>query len=467
MLCALLISGNDTTISQFQSIASKYGCILKVVDFGEECYEFAADTPFTAVFLDSDNVTEDNLINETSVVSRRFIKSEIYLFSNEKVSDNIGEYKQIIGFDDIENTFSSLFGQFADRPQKIFSSLRNCYMNDLGDIFADKRLIAIYPNKEQCVDAKIFSAFPVELLPERFDAFSDGNAVYAWLDASANIVNRICYHIVIELHNVNVNAFAIFTDKIENFESACQLIADVNAYATKLRLKNSDVDVCYYNDEIQMLEPFGNIIKKAQSTGFMIRVGKSDAKTEALLDEFFNQPQLTNATIVNIQVLVCEIMRSAFDDEVLYDNLFTILSSKSVVELKNVVMAAFTKERIGQGDLEVIGNERIIRQICDIIENEYATELYLDRVAEQIYLSPAYISRIFKKSTGMNFVKYLNEVRLKKAAALLLEADYPINEISKKVGFSDVSYFCSCFKKKYGMTTVQYRRAYVLKEIEV
>ena len=66
----------------------------------------------------------------------------------------------------------------------------------------------------------------------------------------------------------------------------------------------------------------------------------------------------------------------------------------------------------------------------------------------------------------MNFVKYLNDVRLKKAAALLIEDDYPINEISKKVGFSDVSYFCSCFKKKYGMTTVQYRRAYILKEIE-
>ena len=231
--------------------------------------------------------------------------------------------------------------------------------------------------------------------------------------------------------------------------------------------EKNEIDVCYYNNEMHLLEPFGNIIKKAQATGFKIKSGKSEAKIEALIENFFNQPQLVDASLVNVQFLVCEILRSAFEDDILYNNLFSIISSKDINELKYLVTAVCTKEKIGQGDLEVTGNERIIHQICEIIESEYASELYLDRVAEQIYLSPAYISRIFKKSTGMNFVKYLNDVRLKKAASLLLEADYPINEISKKVGFSDVSYFCSCFKKKYGMTTVQYRRAYVLKEIEV
>lgn len=467
MLCALLVSSNDTTVTHFQSVALQYGCVLKVVESEEECYEFAADTPFTAIFLDVDSLNSQNSIE---VLKRRFIKSEVYLFSADAKFNNIvvsGSLKLIPGFNAVKNTFLELFPNFYERPSKILAGLRACSLTEIGDAYSNKHLIAIYPSKTDRVDEKIISAFPVELLPEVVDVFSDGYAVYALMDTTINNLNRICYNVIIELHNINISAFAVFTDVVESFEAACQMFSDMNAYAVKLRFDKKSADVNYFNNELHLLEPFGNIIKQAQATGFKIRVGKSDENTEELMDEFLNLPQLNGASIVNLQFLVCEIFRSAFDDDVLYDNLFAIISSKNTAELKNIVIAAFAKEKIGQGDLEVIGNERIIRQICDIIENEYASELYLDRVAELIYLSPAYISRIFKKSTGMNFVKYLNEVRLKKAAALLIEADYPINEISKMVGFSDVSYFCSCFKKKYGMTTVQYRRAYVLKEIEV
>ncbi len=471
MLCALLISGDDLTVQQFQSVALEFDCVLKVAENEEEFYEFPADTPFAAIFLDSDSVKDEHLYKIYESVKRRFIKSEIYLFSKAEIKNNAvltyNNLKHINDINDIDNVFGKLFPQYINKSAKILSAVRSCCKGDMGNIFSKRSLIAIYPHTSARVDTKILSAFPVELLPEQTDLFSDGNAVYAWTDTTVNNLNRICYHIIIALHNLNISAFAIFTDAVANFEAACQIFADINAYAVKLKFEKSENDVCYYNNEIHLLEPFGNIIKKAQATGFKIKTDRSETKIEALIESFFNQPQLAGASLVNVQFLVCEILRSAFEDEILYNNLFSIISSKNISELKHLVIAVCTKEKIGQGDLEVTGNERIIHQICDIIESEYASELYLDRVAEQIYLSPAYISRIFKKSTGMNFVKYLNDVRLKKAASLLLEADYPINEISKKVGFSDVSYFCSCFKKKYGMTTVQYRRAYVLKEIEV
>lgn len=471
MLCSLLISSDESVIQQFQSVALEFDCVLKVAESEEELYEFPADTPFVAIFLDSDSVTDEYLYKIYEGVTRRFIKSEIYLFSKAVLRNisvfNYNNLKHIHGINDIENVFCELFPQYIDRSKKILSSIRSCTSEEINDVYVGRRLIAIYPNTAERVDTKILSSFPIELLPERIDLFSDGSAIYALTDASVNNINRICYHVIIELHNLNISAFAIFTDVITSFEAACQLFADINSYAVKLRFEKSNNDVYYYNNEMQLFDPFGNIIKKAQSIGFKIKTGKNEENIESLIVNFFNQQQLVSASIVNIQFLVCEILRSAFDDEILYNNLFAIISSKDISELMHLLIGVCTKEKIGQGDLEVTSNERIIHQICEIIESEYASELYLDRVAEQIYLSPAYISRIFKKSTGMNFVKYLNEVRLKKAAMLLLEADYPINEISKKVGFSDVSYFCSCFKKKYGMTTVQYRRAYVLKEIEV
>ena len=470
MLCTLLISGDDLTVQQFQSVALEFDCVLKVAENEEEFYKFPADTPFAAIFLDSESVKDEHIYKIYESVTHRFVKSEIYFYSKTEFKNNTvcnNNFKQINGVNAISKVFGELFPQYMDKSAKILSAIRSCRNAELGDIFSKRSLIAIYPNTLARVDTKVLSAFPVELLPEQIDVFSDGNAVYALANTAVNNLNRICYHIIIALHNLNISAFAIFTDPVANFEAACRLFADVNAYAVKLKFENNENDVCYYNNEMHLLEPFGNIIKKAQTTGFEIKIGRNEAKIEALIEKFFNQPQLVGASLVNVQFLVCEVLRSAFEDEILYNNLFAIINSKDISELKHLVISVCTKEKIGQGDLEVLGNERIIHQICDIIENEYASELYLDRVAEQIYLSPAYISRIFKKSTGMNFVKYLNDVRLKKAASLLIEADYPINEISKKVGFSDVSYFCSCFKKKYGMTTVQYRRAYVLKEIEV
>ena len=462
MLCALLVSSNEATAESFRTVALDFGCVLKVAQTKEEYYDFAADTPFTAIFLDGDEL-DDNICED---IAKRFNKTKIYLFLSENKNNVNYKFPVINSTNEIKQVFSELLPQFENRPFNILSSIRVC-KNAMGnDFYKGKRFLAIYSNNITPVVDEILSAFPVELLPDAFDVFTDGSAVYALLDAAANTVNRICYHVIFELHNVNISAFAVFTDAITDFENACQLFADLGSYAVKLRLENNNNDICYYNNEMHLLEPFGNIIKKAQATGYKIRTCKNDAKIGALIEGFFNQTQLSGATIVNMQFLVCEILRSAFDEDVLYNNLFAVISSKSSSELKQLLTNVCAKEKIRQGDLEVSSNERIIRQICDIIENEYASELYLDRVAEQIYLSPAYISRIFKKSTGMNFVKYLNDVRLKKAAALLIEDDYPINEISKKVGFSDVSYFCSCFKKKYGMTTVQYRRAYILKEIE-
>lgn len=468
MLCALLVSSDETTITHFQSAALSFGCVLKVAESKEELFEFAADTPFTTIFLDSNSLIGGSLEAVYKNLSGRFIKTKFYVYNkNDEFVCNLTNVQYIIGLNSIYKTFCDIFPQYEGQPYAVLSEMRTCIDKGLSDLCIGRRLVGIYPNTTEKVDEKILSAFPIELLPERVDFFSDSTAVYALVDTTVNNVNRLCYNVIIELYNLNITAFAVFTDVISSFDNACRLFSDINSYATKLRLENINSDVCYYNNEMNLFEPFGNIIKKAQITGYKIRSCKNDDKIEALIDGFFNQTQLIDANIVNMQFLVCEITRSAFDDDVLYNNLFAIISSKTVSDLKNLLINICTKEKMGQGILEVNGNERIIRQICDIIESEYASELYLDRVAEQIYLSPAYISRIFKKITGMNFVKYLNDVRLKKAAAFLIEEDYPINEISKKVGFSDVSYFCSCFKKKYGMTTVQYRRAHVLKEVEV
>ena len=71
-------------------------------------------------------------------------------------------------------------------------------------------------------------------------------------------------------------------------------------------------------------------------------------------------------------------------------------------------------------------------------------------LAKMVYLSPAYLSRVFKQETGMNFNEYLNRVRIQKAQELLRIREIRMTDISLMVGFEDQSYFTRVFRRMTG-----------------
>ena len=81
----------------------------------------------------------------------------------------------------------------------------------------------------------------------------------------------------------------------------------------------------------------------------------------------------------------------------------------------------------------------------------------LNSMAEHFYITPAYLSRTFKKGMGQNFSEYLSNRRLEKAV-LLLEQGIRINDISRQLGYASPAYFLSKFKEKYGMPPSVYRK---------
>ncbi|NWL87655.1 MULTISPECIES: response regulator transcription factor [unclassified Paenibacillus] len=101
---------------------------------------------------------------------------------------------------------------------------------------------------------------------------------------------------------------------------------------------------------------------------------------------------------------------------------------------------------------------RVIRQVKQIIKNNYQHDISLTDVGNEVYLSPGYLSILFKKETGMNFSKYLTDYRLRKADYLLTQTNMKINDIAENVGIENPSYFCKLFKNKYGVSPMQYRK---------
>lgn len=99
-----------------------------------------------------------------------------------------------------------------------------------------------------------------------------------------------------------------------------------------------------------------------------------------------------------------------------------------------------------------------VQEIKKYIQHNYSRNLTLEEIAESVYLSPSYASRLFKKVQEYSIMEYLTRVRMDAAKRLLINPQYLIDEIAVNIGYIDASYFTKVFKKHEGMTPTQYRK---------
>lgn len=102
-------------------------------------------------------------------------------------------------------------------------------------------------------------------------------------------------------------------------------------------------------------------------------------------------------------------------------------------------------------------NKELMKKAISIITKNYAANITLDYVANEVHLNPAYFSTLFKKEVGYSFKEYLNMIRIEESKRLLTNSSYSIVDIAIAVGFEDQSYFSKVFKKYTGITPKQYR----------
>lgn len=101
---------------------------------------------------------------------------------------------------------------------------------------------------------------------------------------------------------------------------------------------------------------------------------------------------------------------------------------------------------------ESVSKLYIVEQIASYFEEHYAEKISLDQIADNMYLSPFYISKVFKSETGSTPIHYLIDIRLEHAKELLEKGDCnSIQEVAQRVGYDDAYHFSKLFKKKYGL----------------
>lgn len=99
----------------------------------------------------------------------------------------------------------------------------------------------------------------------------------------------------------------------------------------------------------------------------------------------------------------------------------------------------------------------IIETAKNYIKNNYHKDISLDDVSREVNISPYYFSKLFKETTGENFIEYLTNLRMDKAKELLQTTECSMKEICVKTGYSDPNYFSRSFKKNVGVTPTEYK----------
>lgn len=100
-----------------------------------------------------------------------------------------------------------------------------------------------------------------------------------------------------------------------------------------------------------------------------------------------------------------------------------------------------------------------VKKIINYLNENYENKISLDQIAHNMYLSPVYISKIFKEETGESPINYLIKIRLEKARDILLNSDGgSIKSTANSVGYEDVYHFSKLFKKYYGISPLYYKK---------
>lgn len=98
-----------------------------------------------------------------------------------------------------------------------------------------------------------------------------------------------------------------------------------------------------------------------------------------------------------------------------------------------------------------------LKELLSYLNDNFTQKLNVDDAAQKLKFSKPYFCRFFKKATGMSFIDYLNDLRLRKAARELLLSNREVVELASEFGFDNVSYFYRLFKRKFKVTPKEYR----------
>ncbi|NME68618.1 hybrid sensor histidine kinase/response regulator transcription factor [Flammeovirga aprica] len=133
---------------------------------------------------------------------------------------------------------------------------------------------------------------------------------------------------------------------------------------------------------------------------------------------------------------------------------------QGILENRRILQSKFREHFLVKEDVVEFSNndEKLIKSFTAIVEDNLDnTELSVEEVAQQLFISRSQLHRKIKALTGKSSSVFMRDIRLRYSAELLKNSDAVISDIAYQTGFNTPAYFTKCFSDLYGVTPKKYR----------
>ncbi len=192
---------------------------------------------------------------------------------------------------------------------------------------------------------------------------------------------------------------------------------------------------------------------------------------QQIFDEFIRERAILNSTVRNICLMIYNYIREAEKNNLTKRSKTQALKVEYTYILEQAATFHEIREMLLQYAQAVFGSENFgnhggnisIKQVIVYMHKHYQEKgLNINRMAEEVFLAPTYLSSLFKQDTGMTINQYLTKLRMEYAKSFLTDPKLKLYQIADMVGYEDAAYFARIFKNQVGITPQEYKEKNIL-----
>ncbi|WP_123043236.1 helix-turn-helix domain-containing protein [Cohnella candidum] len=185
---------------------------------------------------------------------------------------------------------------------------------------------------------------------------------------------------------------------------------------------------------------------------------------ERMREQLLDKPNLSSENVIRLYNRLIETMIDLIEDigsswETAYGsgNVFQDLSKHETIDGLHDWISAVC-ERVCETVRNHVRNPSKADAAIAVIEARYQEDISVEMIADAVQVTPAYLSRIFKQTTGKTVLEYLTVARIEHSKLLLRDTSLTMQEVSRRVGYNNANSFIRFFRKHEGVTPGEYRK---------
>ncbi len=261
--------------------------------------------------------------------------------------------------------------------------------------------------------------------------------------------------IIINKHGINI--FLSVGELVENIYNISESFKEANnlkKYVLTLGY-NKCISLEDVKDINENVINFSKILDKLNKR----IIAKDIDGAENIIEEAMEDKNLTPRNIYDLSVKILFLIDKVVEEfkvekkysgNSLGDEIVALCSEDTREDIKTLLCSE-VREVIELMHPTTIKYSPVIQQIISYVNENYYEEISLKTLAQKYNINTSYLGQVFTKEVGCSFSEYLNKTKNIKAKELILNTNMKINDIAKKVGYLDTSYFYRKFKKYYGV----------------